>query len=651
VAGTTAQLTATTKDAQGNTLTGRAVTWTSTAEAVATVSNTGLVTAVTPGTSQIRATSESTVGQTTVTVTPVPVATVTLSAAEATLVATQQFPLTATAKDAQGNTLAGRIVTWGSNAEGVATVSQTGVVTAVANGTATITATSETKTAQAVITVATGTVIGAAGGVVTGPGGNVTITIPAGALSSGTAITVGAVAQPQAHARLIAGTAYDLGPDGTAFAQPVTLAIKFDPAVIGLGIPPNFRIHRFTSGAWTPLPGGSVDIPARTVTAPTSSFSRYAILEIPTEPLIFSSISSGAFHTCGVATGGAAYCWGSGSTGQLGHGSTASSPVPTLVSGGLTFSQVSAGGSHTCGITTAGKGYCWGLGTSGRLGNGQTTTSTAPVPVSSVHNFQSISAGSSHTCAVTTAGAGYCWGLGGEGQFGDGSTALLGSSAVPVAVTGGHTFTLVAAGGAHTCALTTAGAAYCWGGRGQGRLGNDNSGSAQDFFSPVPVAVSDGHIFTSIAAASVHSCGAKADGSAWCWGDGTFGRLGNNALDHQAKPVRVSGPALFSSIVAGGSHTCGVTTAQLALCWGFNNQGQGGNGGTVNSAIPAGVVGALTFTKVSAGGNHTCAVASNGKAWCWGDGAFGTLGYGGFDDSAVPLAVSGPTLPAGALRP
>lgn len=149
VAGASVQLSATPRDASNNPLSGRTVTWTSVTEAVATVTNGGLVTGISAGTAQIRATSEGVTGQTTVTVTPVPVASITLSQASGTLVPTQQLALTATPKDAQGATLTGRAVVWSSNAEPFATVSQAGVVTAVAAGTATITATSEGKSAAA----------------------------------------------------------------------------------------------------------------------------------------------------------------------------------------------------------------------------------------------------------------------------------------------------------------------------------------------------------------------------------------------------------------------------------------------------------------------------------------------------------------------
>ncbi len=269
--GNTLQLAAALKDAGGNALAGRTVTWTSSTPAVATVNANGLVTAVAAGSASITATSEGVKGTATVTVTAAtkpgkvtdlavsavsdtsvtltfmevssgtgqpasydlrwrkgtfnwssaadvargsckvvlagtaigakrnctvlglargtaygfevvafrgtlnvnavfgtvsnlakgtttagvvaPVATVTLTPANANLAtgATQQFA--ATLKDAAGNVLTGRTVTWGSSAPAVATVSGTGLVTAVAAGSTTITATSEGKSGPAAITV------------------------------------------------------------------------------------------------------------------------------------------------------------------------------------------------------------------------------------------------------------------------------------------------------------------------------------------------------------------------------------------------------------------------------------------------------------------------------------------------------------------
>jgi uncharacterized protein YjdB len=147
------QLTATPKDASGNPLSGRTVTWATSNAAVASVSGNGLVTGGSAGTATITASSEGRSGTATITVTPVPVASVSVSPASATILLGQTAQLTATPKDANGSALTGRLVTWASSAPGVASVSASGLVTGVAAGSATLTATSEGKSGTASITV------------------------------------------------------------------------------------------------------------------------------------------------------------------------------------------------------------------------------------------------------------------------------------------------------------------------------------------------------------------------------------------------------------------------------------------------------------------------------------------------------------------
>lgn len=150
--GGTAQLTATTLNASGAVITGRTITWSSSAPTVATVTAGGTVTALAAGTTVINAVADGQVGSAVVTVTA-PVATVTVAPASATIAVGATTTLTATARDASGGTLTGRAITWSTSAANIATVSTSGVVTGVAAGTATITAASEGRTGTAAVTV------------------------------------------------------------------------------------------------------------------------------------------------------------------------------------------------------------------------------------------------------------------------------------------------------------------------------------------------------------------------------------------------------------------------------------------------------------------------------------------------------------------
>src|SRR5207253_76070 len=93
-------------------------------------------------------------GTAAVTVSPAPVALVTVAPATATVQVGQTVQLTATTKDANGNVLTGRTVTWATSNAALATVNGSGLVTGVAaGGPITITATSEGQSGTAAVTV------------------------------------------------------------------------------------------------------------------------------------------------------------------------------------------------------------------------------------------------------------------------------------------------------------------------------------------------------------------------------------------------------------------------------------------------------------------------------------------------------------------
>lgn len=144
-----------------------------------------------------------------------------------------------------------------------------------------------------------------------------------------------------------------------------------------------------------------------------------------------SSISaSGSGFACAVS-GGATYCWGGGSNGQLGTGVLqASMPAPsTPVVGNHSFTQVSTGYSHACGVTLSHAVYCWGSNALGELGNETTQQTGTPDSVHHAPEFISVSAGTNHTCATTQAGEIFCWGYNNQGQVGvpqsDSQTCLV----------------------------------------------------------------------------------------------------------------------------------------------------------------------------------------------------------------------------------
>jgi uncharacterized protein YjdB len=153
VVGQSVQLAAIPRDSAGATLTGRAVTWTSSAPATASVSSSGLVTGLVAGTVTITATSEGKSGTSRITVGLVPVSSVQIIPSSATVAVGRTAGLVAQLSDANGALLSGRTVIWSSNAPQVVAVASDGTVTGVSVGQAQITATSEGKSATAPVAV------------------------------------------------------------------------------------------------------------------------------------------------------------------------------------------------------------------------------------------------------------------------------------------------------------------------------------------------------------------------------------------------------------------------------------------------------------------------------------------------------------------
>jgi alpha-tubulin suppressor-like RCC1 family protein len=200
--------------------------------------------------------------------------------------------------------------------------------------------------------------------------------------------------------------------------------------------------------------------------------------------LLFRQVDAGGFHSCGVTTTNRAYCWGYNRVGQLGDSlGKGFRTKPSPVTGGHAFRQISAGHEATCAVTTSDRAWCWGDGTTGQLGNGLRSVRVWPRAVSGGLAFTRVTVGMAHTCGEATSKRAYCWGTNANGQLGDGTTIIQQLKPSPVA--GGLGFYQLSAGGAHTCGKTGASVAYCWGANFSGQLGN---GLTAESRTPVAVA-------------------------------------------------------------------------------------------------------------------------------------------------------------------
>lgn len=146
----------------------------------------------------------------------------------------------------------------------------------------------------------------------------------------------------------------------------------------------------------------------------------------PIGDLTFTVLSAGLLHTCGVA-GGRAFCWGDAGDGRLGAGPLVATPfvsIPRVVDGGLGFSSLASGGRHTCGIATGGSPYCWGSNEFGQLGDGTRDARSTPSPVADGLRLGALSVGTDHACGLASDGLLYCWGRSAVGEVGSGFTGV-----------------------------------------------------------------------------------------------------------------------------------------------------------------------------------------------------------------------------------
>ncbi len=220
-----------------------------------------------------------------------------------------------------------------------------------------------------------------------------------------------------------------------------------------------------------------------------------------------SAIAVGEFFTCALDSLGAAWCWGSDAV-ACGNGGPCRTPVP--VSGGRTYDEIAAGEDHAC-ARDGGAIWCWGRGTRGQLGNGAADDSTVPVPVVGIIDAEQLAAGRYSTCVRHATGAVSCWGEGSAGELGYIAAAPLDQS-MPVSVVGlTDALDLVCDRGCF--ALSSSSGWVAWGEGAEGRLGVGSNDDAH-----VPIAAAHGIDFVEVATGADSTCGLTTGGTLRCWG-------------------------------------------------------------------------------------------------------------------------------------
>jgi alpha-tubulin suppressor-like RCC1 family protein/murein DD-endopeptidase MepM/ murein hydrolase activator NlpD len=317
---------------------------------------------------------------------------------------------------------------------------------------------------------------------------------------------------------------------------------------------------------------------------------------------------------------------------------------------------VATGDNHTC-VIDNGSAKCWGRNNRGQLGDGTTITRTTPIQVNGLTNgITAIASGAEHTCALTSSGGVKCWGSNSDGQLGDGTTS---DRLTPTDVTGLTSGVVaIAAGRAHTCALTSSGGVKCWGNNSWGQLG-DSTYSPRTTPADVTGLTSG---VTGIATKDIHTCAVTAGGGVKCWGYKFYGQLGDgtsvwdgNSPIGKSTPVDVIGLGTTATKVTTGSyHTCALTGAGGVKCWGYSDRLGIGTVANFVTPTPVDVTGLTnSVMAVTAGLDHTCVLLDYGGlavgVKCWGENDYGQLGDGTTAARTTPVDVLGLTHDATAL--
>jgi alpha-tubulin suppressor-like RCC1 family protein len=376
---------------------------------------------------------------------------------------------------------------------------------------------------------------------------------------------------------------------------------------------------------------------------PTASCNTGRFVYITSEcKYYFSTGSVWTDNVSGITS--SAWAWGEGAVGRLGDNTIDDKSSPVSVIGGYTdWLQVSAGGDHSSGLRSNGTARTWGGNSSGELGDGTIISKRSPVSVvGDFTDWCQLSSGSAHMLGVRTNGTAWAWGCGGVGRLGDNTTVNKSS---PVSVVGILNWSQLSAGPTHSVGLRQNGTVWAWGSNNNGELGDNTGGVGTSKSSPVSV-IGGFTDWCQVSTGFETSLAVRTNGTAWAWGKGCCGSLGNNSTTDRSSPVSVVGGFTDWCQISGGSgglnHSLAVRTNGTAWAWGLNDNGQLGDNTITKRSSPVSVVGGYTdWCQVSAGTSHSLGLRTNGTAWAWGQGTLGRLGDNTVADKSSPVSVVG----------
>jgi len=241
--------------------------------------------------------------------------------------------------------------------------------------------------------------------------------------------------------------------------------------------------------------------------------------------------------TAVIKTDGTLWTWGRNQYGQLGQSNTTHKSSPTQVPG-TTWKSVYMSGTNGGAVKTDGTLWTWGRNDdNGQLGHNSLTNEQSPKQVGSDTDWKQI-AGGGDISQIWLKTNGTLWAVG-SGQFGINTGSIKRSSPVQIP---GTTWAKTSASHANgAMALKTDGTLWGWGKNFYGRLGQNSINSPDNNWISSPVQI-PGTTWNDISEYSEMPIATKTDGTLWGWGNGGYGRLGQNTpTSRYSSPVQIPG--------------------------------------------------------------------------------------------------------------
>jgi len=277
-------------------------------------------------------------------------------------------------------------------------------------------------------------------------------------------------------------------------------------------------------------------------------------------------------------------------------------------------------------------------------------TADCAVTVSQSVLFAKVVAGAVHGLAIDANGRLWAWGdmiSGGNSYIGLGGRRASRPTQVDTADDWKAVWASLRGS---SFAIKADGSLWAWGSDYNGQLGFGGIRNGGGHFAPARVGTAND--WAAVAPGYEHTLALKTDGSLWSCGNNDCGQLGFDTTNYYLTTLtRVDAANDWKAVAGGGIQTIigdarnnddyslAIKTDGSLWAWGGNYYGQLGLGDGTKRNVPTRVGSANDWAAVSAGYYNTLAIKADGSLWAWGNNSYGRLGLGDETDRNVPTRV------------